>query len=58
MAPGLRKFVLTVHVVASVGWLGAVVAYLALNNGSPPCPATRHEMDSTVQVAAYGHRVR
>lgn len=27
---GLRKFSLTVHVSASVGWLGAVVAFLAL----------------------------
>jgi hypothetical protein len=30
MAPGLRKLVLTVHLTASVGWVGAVVAYLAL----------------------------
>ena len=30
MAPGLRKLVLTVHLTVSVGWLGAVVAYLAL----------------------------
>jgi hypothetical protein len=30
MAPGVRKFVLTVHLTASVGWIGAVVAYLAL----------------------------
>jgi hypothetical protein len=30
MTPGLRKFVLTAHVTSSVGWLGAVVAYLAL----------------------------
>ena len=30
MTPGLRKFVLTAHVASSVGWLGAVVAYLAL----------------------------
>jgi hypothetical protein len=26
----LRKFTLTAHVISSVGWLGAVVAYLAL----------------------------
>jgi hypothetical protein len=31
MAPRLRKLVLTVHLVASVGWLGAVVAYIALD---------------------------
>lgn len=31
LSPGLRKGVLTVHVVTSVGWLGAVVSYLALD---------------------------
>ena len=30
MAPSLRKIVLTVHLTVSVGWIGAVVAYLAL----------------------------
>jgi hypothetical protein len=30
MAPRLRKLTLTMHIVFSVGWLGAVVAYLAL----------------------------
>ncbi len=30
MKPGLRKFTLVAHIVLSVGWLGAVVAYLAL----------------------------
>ena len=30
MTPRLRKFALTAHVTFSVGWLGAVVAYLAL----------------------------
>lgn len=30
MTPSLRKFALTAHVIFSVGWLGAVVAYLAL----------------------------
>jgi hypothetical protein len=30
MTPGLRKFTLTAHVTFSVGWLGAVVAYLAV----------------------------
>lgn len=29
--PRLRKLVLTAHVVSSVGWLGAVVAYIALD---------------------------
>jgi uncharacterized membrane protein len=30
MTPGVRKLALTAHVVASVGWLGAVAAFLAL----------------------------
>ncbi len=30
MTPRLRKFALTVHVTSSVGWLGAVVSFLAL----------------------------
>jgi hypothetical protein len=30
MKPHLRKFALTAHVTLSVGWLGSVVAYLAL----------------------------
>jgi hypothetical protein len=30
MPPALRKFALTVHLTSSVGWIGAVVAYLAL----------------------------
>src|SRR5919197_4285401 len=30
MTPHLAKFALTAHITLSVGWLGAVVAYLAL----------------------------
>src|ERR687888_1288812 len=30
MTSGLRKFALAVHLTLSVGWIGAVVAYLAL----------------------------
>ena len=30
MTPGLRKLALTTHVSSSVGWLGAVIAFLAL----------------------------
>jgi hypothetical protein len=30
MTPSLRKLILTAHVTSSVGWLGAVVAYLVL----------------------------
>ena len=30
MSPGVRKLALTVHLISSVGWIGAVIAYLAL----------------------------
>lgn len=30
MSPGVRKLALTVHLVSSLGWIGAVIAYLAL----------------------------
>jgi hypothetical protein len=30
MLPRLRKFMLTVHITSSVGWIGAVIAYLGL----------------------------
>ena len=30
MSPGLRKFALTAHVTSSIGWFGAVAAFLAL----------------------------
>ena len=31
LTPRLRKLALTIHVTSSVGWLGAVVAFLALS---------------------------
>lgn len=31
MSPPLRKFALTVHIAFSVGWMGAVAAYLVLD---------------------------
>lgn len=33
LAPGLRRFALTVHVIASVGWVGIVAGFLALAVG-------------------------
>jgi hypothetical protein len=46
MAPGLRKLVLTVHVTVSVGWLGAVVAYLV-----PVIAALRSQDAPSVRAA-------
>ena len=31
MRPGLRKLALTAHVASSVGWLGAVAAFVAIS---------------------------
>lgn len=31
MKPGLRKFMLAVHLTVSVGWIGAVAAYMVLD---------------------------
>ena len=31
LSPRLRKAVLTTHIASSVGWLGAVVAYIGLD---------------------------
>lgn len=31
MTPGLRRFALTAHITFSVGWIGAVIAYLVLD---------------------------
>lgn len=31
MSPALRRFVLTVHIAISVGWVGAIAAYTALD---------------------------
>lgn len=55
--PQSRKFLLTVHVTVSVGWLGAIAAFIALN-----VPAVAGDDPRTVRaaylmmepVAAYG----
>ena len=46
MTPALRKFVLTAHLTVSVGWIGAVVAYLALG-----VSAVTSQEDQTVRAA-------
>jgi hypothetical protein len=37
-APGARKFVLTLHLTTSLGWIGAVVAYVALGVSAVTTP--------------------
>jgi hypothetical protein len=46
MPPPVRRFMLTVHVTASVGWLGAIAAYLALN-----VPALTSNQPQTIRAA-------
>ena len=46
MSPALRKVTLTVHVACSVGWLGAIAAYIALN-----VPALTSDNIQTVRAA-------
>jgi hypothetical protein len=46
MRPSLRKLVLTLHITFSVGWLGVVVAYLALAIGS-----LKSQNEQSVRVA-------
>ncbi len=46
MGRRLRKIVLTVHVISSVGWIGAVCAYLSL-----VVAALTSESDDTVRAA-------
>jgi hypothetical protein len=38
MTPGIRKFALMIHLTCSVGWMGAVVAYLALGIAAVTSP--------------------
>ncbi|HET9588043.1 MAG TPA: hypothetical protein VFO91_04555 [Anaerolineales bacterium] len=47
MRPGLRKFVRTAHITFTVGWLGAVAAFLALGI------AGLTSRDSQIVSAAY-----
>ena len=42
--PGIRRFLLTVHVTSSVGWIGAVCVFLAL-----AVIGLRSESESTVR---------
>ena len=57
MKPRLRKFALTVHVTASVGWFGAVAAFLALavtgltSDDTPMARAAYLAMDITTRFA-------
>jgi hypothetical protein len=45
-SPGIRKAMLTVHVTSSVGWLGAIAAYIALN-----VPALASDDEQAVRAA-------
>jgi hypothetical protein len=57
MSPGVRKFALTVHLTVSVGWIGAVVAYLALGISavtSPDAQTVRAAWTAMEIIGWYG----
>jgi hypothetical protein len=49
MSPRVRKFALAVHLTVSVGWIGAVAAYMALD-----VAATTSEDVHTLRTAYLG----
>ena len=49
VSPGLRRLILTAHITTSVGWLGAVIAYLALD-----IVATAGQDLASVRAAFFG----
>jgi uncharacterized membrane protein len=55
MPPRLRAFALTVHVIVSVGWLGAVAAFLALGivGLTSPDPQTVRGVYLVMEAAAW-----
>jgi ABC-type multidrug transport system fused ATPase/permease subunit len=52
MSPAVRKFALTIHLTCSVGWIGAVLAYLALGLAAVTSPDAQ-----TVRAAWTGMQV-
>ena len=46
MSRGMRKLLLTIHVTSSVGWLGAIAAYISLN-----VPALTSDDEPAVRAA-------
>ena len=52
MSPGLRRFALTAHITLSVGWIGAVAAYIALD-----VAAATSEGAQTLRAAYLGMEV-
>ena len=50
----LRKAMLTVHLAASVGWIGAVVAYLALGISAVRAPDAQSVRAAWVAMAVIG----
>jgi hypothetical protein len=55
MTPGLRKLALTAHIAVSVGWLGAVMAYLAVAIGclASHDPRAVHFGYSTMELTGW-----
>lgn len=54
MAPGLRKLALAVHLTASVGWVGAVIAYLGLGVTAVNAPDDPTVRSAWIAMEAVG----
>jgi hypothetical protein len=54
MTPAVRKLVLTVHLTCSVGWIGAVMAYLALAISATTARGTQDERAAWTALEVAG----
>jgi hypothetical protein len=54
MTPRLRKFALTAHLTFSVGWIGAVIAYLALVVAAMTSPDPRTLLAAWIAMELIG----
>lgn len=54
MPPGLRKFAITVHITASVGWIGTVIAFLGLVIGAMTSQRTQTLRASWIAMELIG----
>lgn len=57
MKPGVRKFALSVHLTASVGWIGAVIAYIGLGSAAVNSPNDETIRSAWVAMEVIGSYV-
>lgn len=57
MTPKIRKLILTAHVVSTVGWMGAIAAFLALAVSAITSHETRLTTSAYIAMTVIGWRV-